>query len=60
MVDWMYWIAAVVFTAVGFFMGASSNKHIVTAAVIESLIRQGYLKTKDNGQYQQIIKHDEE
>lgn len=59
MLDWMYWITAIVFTCVGFSFGLGFNKEIITAATIEALIRQGYLKTRGSGENVQIVKHDE-
>ena len=60
MVDWMYWVTAVVFTVVGFTWGLQFNKEIITAATIDALIESGYLKTRGTGQNKEILKHDEE
>lgn len=59
MLDWMYWVTAIVFTVVGFSFGMSFSKEIITAATIEALIKQGYLKTKGTGSEKQVVKYDE-
>lgn len=53
----MIFIVAVVFTAVGWYWGTKTNVTNITAAVIDSLIEDGYLKTRGTGGDMEILKH---
>lgn len=59
MADWMYWITAIMFTIVGFGFGITANKEAIIAATINSLIDQGYLKTRGVKPNLEIVKYDE-
>lgn len=52
----MLFIVAVIFTAVGWFFGIKSNVKNIVAATIDSLIDDGYLKTKGTGSNMEILK----
>lgn len=49
-------VIAVVFTAVGYVWGIRSRLSTVIAATIDSLIADGYLKTRGAGKDLEIIK----
>ena len=50
---------AVLFTFVGRYMSFKDHVHDITAACIDSLIEDGYLKTRGVGRDMEIIKHTE-
>ena len=50
---------AVVFTLVGRYLFFRDHIHTVTAAVIDSLISDGYLKTQGTGKNMEILKWQE-
>ena len=52
----MMFVVAVVFTAVGWFFGIKSNVKNIIAATIDSLIDDGYLKTRGTGSDMEILK----
>lgn len=54
----MWWLfgTAVVFTLVGRYLFFRNHVHTVTAAVIDSLIDDGYLKTRGAGKDMEILK----
>ena len=54
-----YWLlgTAVIFTFVGRYTAYKDHLQDVVAATIDSLIEQGYLKTKGNGDDMEILKH---
>jgi len=52
---------AVVFTGVGFAMGKINDVNKITSAAIDTLIDQGYLRTRKNGLGQiEIVKVNDE
>lgn len=58
MYGWLF-VTAVIFTVVGYSMGKQSVKGLVELAIgatIDSLIREGYLKTKGVGKNMEILK----
>lgn len=59
MVDWMYWVTAVVFTVFGFFCSLSFSKKLMVQMTIDSLIDQGFIKTRGEGENIQLVKYDE-
>lgn len=56
-----WWLlgTAVVFTIVGRYMSFRDHVHAITAATIDSLIEDGYLKTRGIGANMEILKHTE-
>lgn len=56
-----YWLlfTAVVFTFVGRYMVFRDRLEEIIASTIESLIEDGYLKTKGHGENLEIVKHTE-
>ena len=58
--DWMYWVTAIVFTVVGFTWGLEFNKQHIISITIDSLIEQGYIKTRGFGRNKEMLKYDEE
>ena len=52
-------LTAVVFTAYGWYIGSRSTVVNTAEAVIDSLIEQGYLKTRGHGKDLEVLKHDE-
>lgn len=56
METWMYWITAIVFTWVGYYMAIAHAREQMVKITIESLIADNYLKTKGFGDNQEIIK----
>lgn len=55
---WIF-ITAVIFTIVGYSMGKNSTRALVELAIsttIDSLIREGYLKTRGVGKDMEILK----
>ena len=54
-----YWLlgTAVIFTLVGRYMAFQSHLENVIAATIESLIEDGYIKTKGEGKDIELLKH---
>ena len=54
-----YWLlgTALVFTFVGRWMAVKDDVSDIVAATIDSLIEQGYLKTKGQGDNVEILKH---
>lgn len=57
----MWWLlgTAVVFTGVGRYMSFRDHVHTITEATIDSLIEDGYLKTRGVGKNMEILKHTE-
>lgn len=58
MVWWLFG-TAVVFTLVGRYMSFRNHVHTITEATIDSLIKDGYLKTRGVGKNMEILKHEE-
>ena len=56
----MIFVTAVIFTFVGHRMSVKYLARKMTTNIIETLIRDGYLKVKGTGANQIILKHDEE
>ena len=56
---WLF-ITAVIFTLVGFFWGASVKTDKAAAYVIDTLIKEGYLRTRGTGPNAKILKYWEE
>lgn len=56
-----YWLlgTAIIFTLVGRYMGFRSALEDVIAATIDSLIDDGYIKTKGKGEDMKLLKHTE-
>jgi len=54
-----YWLlgTALVFTFVGRWMAVKDDVSDIVSATIDSLIEQGYLKTKGKGDNVEILKH---
>jgi hypothetical protein len=54
-----YWLlgTALVFTFVGRWMAIKDDVQDIVAATIDSLIDQGYLRTKGDGDNIEILKH---
>jgi len=59
MADWMYWITAIVFTGLGFSWGINFRKEVIIALTIDTLIKDGYIKTRGKGNHQELLKFDE-
>lgn len=59
--EMVWWLlgTAVIFTFVGRWMSFKNIVHQVTAATIDSLIDDGYLKTRGVGRDMEILKHTE-
>ena len=49
-------ITAVVFTAFGYYWGMTNRLKYATEAVINSLIEQGYLRTRGTGKNMEMLK----
>ena len=56
---WLFF-TAVTFTMVGFFWGASIKTDKAAAHVIDTLIKEGYLRTRGSGDQMKILKYWEE
>ena len=56
---WWLFGTAVLFTFVGRYMAFKDNIQFITEATIDSLIEQGYLKTRGAGRDMEILKHTE-
>ena len=56
---WWLFATAVIFTGVGRFMAFRDKLESVVAATIDSLIEDGYLKTRGVGRDMEILKHTE-
>jgi len=56
---WWLFGTAVVFTGLGRYMSFRDHVHTITAATIDSLIEDGYLKTRGAGKNMEILKHTE-
>lgn len=56
-----WWLlgTAVLFTMLGRYMSFRDHVHAITAATIDSLIEDGYLKTRGVGRDMEILKHTE-
>lgn len=56
-----YWLlgTAIIFTLVGRYAGFRDRLEDIIAATIESLIEDGYIKTKGNGDNLELLKHTE-
>ena len=59
-----FWITAIVFTIVGWFMRKNQPASFketkrITSQTIDTLIAMGYLKTLGDGDDQQLVKYDE-
>jgi len=52
-------VTALIFTAYGWWMGVKNNSSHITALVIDSLIDEGYLRTRKNGDEIEILKWNE-
>ena len=52
----MFFVIAVVFTAVGYFWGLRNQIQNIVAATIDSLIDDGYLKTRGTGKDMEVLK----
>lgn len=54
-----YWLlgTAIVFTYLGRWMAVKDDVSNIVSATIDSLIEQGYLKTKGKGDNIEILKH---
>ena len=59
--EMVWWLlgTAVIFTFVGRWMSFKNIVHQVTEATIDSLINDGYLKTRGVGRDMEILKHTE-
>jgi hypothetical protein len=55
----MIFIVAVVFTVVGQFWGKRDEVEKIVASTVDSLIADGYLKTRGTGSSMEILKHEE-
>lgn len=55
----MFWVTAIVFTAVGFVISAEVNKKAIINITIDTLIKEGYIKTRGVGKNQELVKYDE-
>jgi len=55
------WIiaTAIIFTAYGWWIGVKDKSSRITAHVIDSLIDEGYLRTRKNGNEIEILKWNE-
>jgi hypothetical protein len=58
-VTWWLFGTAVIFTFVGKFITLRTTVDQVVAATIDSLIQDGYLKTRGTGKDMEILKHTE-
>lgn len=58
-VSWWLFGTAVVFTFVGKFLTVKSTVDQIVGATIDSLIEEGYLKTRGTGANMEILKHTE-
>jgi hypothetical protein len=56
---WWLFGTAVVFTFAGKFMSLHTNVDHIVGATIDSLIEDGYLKTRGTGENMEILKHTE-
>jgi hypothetical protein len=56
METWMYWITAVVFTGLGYYLSIARAREQMVRITIENLIANNYLKTKGFGDNQEIVK----
>ena len=56
-----YWLlgTAIVFTYIGKWMAFRDNVEDVVSATIDSLIEEGYLKTKGTGETLEIVRYNE-
>jgi len=52
----MFFVIAVVFTGVGYIWGLRNQMKNIIAATIDSLIDDGYLKTRGTGENMEILK----
>jgi len=52
----MFFVIAVIFTAVGYLWGLRNQMKNIIAATIDSLIDDGYLKTRGTGENMEILK----
>ena len=57
-ISWLLF-AYVVGSGFGWYLGVKSNIKSVSEAVIDSLIEEGYLKTKGHGENMEVLKHTE-
>lgn len=55
-VTWWLFGTAVIFTFIGKFLALRSTVDTIVATTIDSLIRDGYLKTRGTGNDMEIIK----
>jgi hypothetical protein len=65
MEQWMFWTTAVIFTAIGYFMGmreppSFNQSKRITQETIDTLIDMGYLKTRGLGEDTELVKWNEE
>jgi len=56
-----YWLlgTAIIFTLVGRYAGFRDRLEDIIAATVESLIEDGYIKTKGHGEKLELLKHTE-
>ncbi len=54
-----YWLfgTAIIFTFVGRYIADKENQTYLVEGVIDSLIKNGYIKTKGQGEKLEILKH---
>jgi kynurenine formamidase len=62
---WMFWVTAIVFTAVGWYMNRDSEISFsqskrITQDTIDTLIEMGFIKVVGHGKDQEMIKWPEE
>lgn len=55
---WLF-ITAVIFTAIGYYWGVKAGGIGVIDLTIDSLIKQGYIKTRGSGKDMVMLKYDE-
>ena len=61
---WMFWVTATIFTVIGYYFGKNEpvpleHSKKITENVIDTLIKDGYLKTRGSGENTEILKYDE-
>jgi len=54
-----FFVTSVVFSAFGYYVARLSNREMV-ATTIESLIDEGFLKTRGSGEHVELVKFDQE
>ena len=53
---WLF-LTAIIFTMIGFFWGASVKTDKAAAYVIDTLIKEGYIRTRGSGDDMKILKY---